>query len=174
MIRLVSYLLPLMMHLDQGCKVGLTRRELERRLGSWRSQRGGRTQGHNSAISGNPGEDYPVLTKVPDETSFSCDGRTDGGFYGDPSPESRCQVFHRCVDQGNSSGIKLAKSKLGTFLIKLNRYSILEIFLQTLVFVAFCKSAWSDKVLISLPHRNHLPAAKGGLRLVVQRQLLQH
>ena len=127
MLRLVLHLLPLMVKLNQGCRIRWTRRELEKRrltTKSVKSHRGARTQEgpllQNPAISGVPGEDYPVHVKVPDKTSFSCDGRTDGGFYGDPSPESRCQVFHRCAGQGNSSGIKLAKSKLGTFLIKIN------------------------------------------------------
>ena len=32
------------------------------------------------------------------ETSFSCEGKLDGGFYGDP--ETGCKVFHRCFNNG--------------------------------------------------------------------------
>ena len=41
-------------------------------------------------IPGTPGEDYPIYA-VPPETSFSCDGQVDGGYYGDP--EAECQVI---------------------------------------------------------------------------------
>ena len=34
------------------------------------------------------------------ETSFSCDGRVEGGYYGDQ--EARCQVFHVCTNDGNN------------------------------------------------------------------------
>ena len=34
------------------------------------------------------------------ETSFSCDGRVEGGYYGDP--EAGCQVFHVCTNDGNN------------------------------------------------------------------------
>jgi len=46
------------------------------------------------AIPGQPGEDYPIYSEVP-ETSFSCDGQVDGGYYADP--EAECQVFHICA-----------------------------------------------------------------------------
>ena len=125
MMLLVLYLLlPLCHHLSQGCRIRHTRRELERRFTSRRSHRGARALTpllDNPAIPGTAGEDYPVYNEIP-ETSFSCDGRMDGDIYGDPGPESRCQVFHKCVDEGNSSGLKLAKSKLGIFLIKTNWY----------------------------------------------------
>ena len=35
--------------------------------------------------------------QVPD-TSFSCDGQVNGGYYGDP--EAECQVFHICTQDG--------------------------------------------------------------------------
>ena len=50
-------------------------------------------------IPGTPGEDYPIFAFVP-ETSFSCDGQVDGGYYGDP--EAECQAFHICANDGNS------------------------------------------------------------------------
>merc|ERR1712106_343612 len=50
-------------------------------------------------IPGTPGEDYPIYA-VPPETSFTCDGQVDGGYYGDP--EAECQAFHICANDGNS------------------------------------------------------------------------
>ena len=49
------------------------------------------------AVPGVPGEDYPIYSEVPD-TSFSCDGQVDGGYYADP--EAECQVFHICTADG--------------------------------------------------------------------------
>ena len=49
------------------------------------------------AVPGVPGEDYPIYAEVPD-TSFSCDGQVDGGYYADP--EAECQVFHICTADG--------------------------------------------------------------------------
>jgi len=46
------------------------------------------------AIPGQAGEDYPIFSEVP-ETSFSCDGQVDGGYYADP--EAECQAFHICA-----------------------------------------------------------------------------
>merc|ERR1712106_1307670 len=45
------------------------------------------------AIPGEPGEDYPIYSEVPD-TSFTCDGQVEGGYYSDP--EAECQAFHIC------------------------------------------------------------------------------
>eukprot|EP00091_Calanus_sinicus_P014782 TRINITY_DN32468_c0_g1_i1.p1 TRINITY_DN32468_c0_g1~~TRINITY_DN32468_c0_g1_i1.p1 ORF type:complete len:112 (+),score=33.27 TRINITY_DN32468_c0_g1_i1:146-481(+) len=45
------------------------------------------------AIPGEPGEDYPIYPEVP-ETSFSCAGQVEGGYYSDP--EAECQAFHIC------------------------------------------------------------------------------
>merc|ERR1712128_208353 len=45
------------------------------------------------AIPGEPGEDYPIYSEVP-ETSFTCDGQVEGGYYSDP--EAECQAFHIC------------------------------------------------------------------------------
>jgi len=49
-------------------------------------------------IPGVPGEDYPIYAEVP-ETSFSCDGQADGGYYADT--EGECQPFHICSSDGN-------------------------------------------------------------------------
>lgn len=49
------------------------------------------------AVPGVPGQDYPIYAQVPD-TSFSCDGQVDGGYYADPQAE--CQVFHICTNDG--------------------------------------------------------------------------
>merc|ERR1711990_598054 len=56
-------------------------------------------------IPGTPGEDYPIYA-VPPETSFSCDGQVDGGYYGDP--EAECQAFHICSNDGNSGLTKFS------------------------------------------------------------------
>ena len=45
------------------------------------------------AVPGNPGEDYPIYAEVPD-TSFTCEGRVEGGYYADI--EAECQPFHVC------------------------------------------------------------------------------
>merc|ERR1740131_192642 len=49
-------------------------------------------------IPGVPGDDYPIFSEVP-ESSFTCDGQVDGGYYADP--ETDCQVFHICSNDGN-------------------------------------------------------------------------
>ena len=51
------------------------------------------------AIPGEPGEDYPIYSEVP-ETSFTCDGQVEGGYYSDP--EAECQAFHICGDPNGS------------------------------------------------------------------------
>jgi len=45
-------------------------------------------------IPGEPGEDYPVYNTVQ-ETSFTCDEKTFGGYYADP--EMDCQAYHICL-----------------------------------------------------------------------------
>ena len=50
------------------------------------------------SIPGTPGQDYPILSEVPD-SSFSCEGRVEGGYYADV--ESQCQPFHICANDGN-------------------------------------------------------------------------
>lgn len=44
------------------------------------------------SIPGEPGDDYPILDKIP-ATKFACNDRLDG-YYADL--EARCQVFHVC------------------------------------------------------------------------------
>ena len=44
-------------------------------------------------IPGEPGQDYPILSTVP-QTSFDCQGKVFGGFYADP--ETDCQAYHVC------------------------------------------------------------------------------
>ena len=55
------------------------------------------------AIPGEPGEDYPIYSEVPD-TSFTCDGQVEGGYYADP--EAECQAFHICGGGLDGSLIK--------------------------------------------------------------------
>ena len=50
------------------------------------------------SVPGVPGEDYPIFSEVPD-TSFSCDGQVEGGYYADP--EAECQAFHICGSDGD-------------------------------------------------------------------------
>ncbi|XP_046751392.1 uncharacterized protein LOC124414488 [Diprion similis] len=51
-------------------------------------------------IPGTPGKDYPNYDGIP-ETSFTCQGKTPGGYYADI--EARCQVFHVCNTDGKKS-----------------------------------------------------------------------
>ncbi|XP_046489908.1 uncharacterized protein [Neodiprion pinetum] len=51
-------------------------------------------------IPGTPGKDYPNYDGIP-ETSFTCRGKTPGGYYADI--EARCQVFHVCNTDGQKS-----------------------------------------------------------------------
>merc|ERR1712226_1687277 len=53
------------------------------------------------SVPGNPGQDYPIYAQVPD-TSFSCDGRVEGGYYADT--EGDCQPFHVCSADSASQG----------------------------------------------------------------------
>jgi len=46
------------------------------------------------SIPGEPGVDYPILASVQ-ETSFTCDGLTFGGYYADV--EQECQAYHVCL-----------------------------------------------------------------------------
>ena len=45
---------------------------------------------------GVPGEDFPVLSEVPD-TGFECPAP---GYYADTADEAGCQVFHICQERG--------------------------------------------------------------------------
>ncbi|XP_040581098.1 uncharacterized protein [Lepeophtheirus salmonis] len=58
-----------------------------------------------SPIPGVPGEDYPIYNEVP-ETSFSCEGRVEGGYYADP--EAECQAFHICAADGEGGLLKMS------------------------------------------------------------------
>ena len=49
---------------------------------------------------GVPGEDFPVLSEVPD-TGFACEDIGIPGYFADTAPEAGCQVFHICQDRGN-------------------------------------------------------------------------
>ena len=98
---LLQLLLAFSSRLSQSCIVRYTRKEMEKKLRRG-SLRKGRTQNYTvmidpdkDGIPGIRGKDYPVRTEVP-EIPFSCTRRMDGGLYGDPGPESRCQVFHQC------------------------------------------------------------------------------
>merc|ERR1711892_1570654 len=51
-------------------------------------------------IPGVAGDDYPIFAEVP-ETSFLCDGQTNGGYYADT--EAQCQAFHICASDGHGS-----------------------------------------------------------------------
>ncbi|XP_040580935.1 uncharacterized protein [Lepeophtheirus salmonis] len=63
---------------------------------------GGNAEGE-SPIPGVPGVDYPIYNEVP-ETSFSCEGQVEGGYYADP--EAECQAFHICIADGEGSLLK--------------------------------------------------------------------
>uniref|UniRef100_A0A0K2TET6 Chitin-binding type-2 domain-containing protein n=1 Tax=Lepeophtheirus salmonis TaxID=72036 RepID=A0A0K2TET6_LEPSM len=70
--------------------------------GSGDAAAGGNGEGE-SPIPGVPGEDYPIYNEVP-ETSFSCEGQVQGGYYADP--EAECQAFHICIADGEGSFLK--------------------------------------------------------------------
>ncbi|XP_066971854.1 uncharacterized protein [Macrobrachium rosenbergii] len=44
---------------------------------------------------GVPGENYPILSSVPD-TGFKCEEQEFPGYYADVADEAKCQVFHIC------------------------------------------------------------------------------
>ena len=44
---------------------------------------------------GVPGQDYPVLSEIPD-TGFECRSQSVSGYYADTADEAGCQVFHIC------------------------------------------------------------------------------
>lgn len=45
------------------------------------------------------GQDYPNNAVIP-ESNIKCSDYKQAGFYADDSKVSRCQVFHRCDDNG--------------------------------------------------------------------------
>lgn len=49
--------------------------------------------------SGVPGQDYPLLSAVPD-TGFFCTDQPLPGYYADTAAEAACQVFHVCHPDG--------------------------------------------------------------------------
>ncbi|KAL4713010.1 hypothetical protein ACJJTC_014644 [Scirpophaga incertulas] len=51
--------------------------------------------GDYSAIPGEPGTDYPILSEIP-KTNFRCDAQQYPGYYADV--ETRCQVFYVCAN----------------------------------------------------------------------------
>jgi hypothetical protein len=53
----------------------------------------------NNAVAG---KDYPVNAVVPDK-AVDCSSYSQPGFYADDSEPSKCQVFHRCDENGKSS-----------------------------------------------------------------------
>ena len=58
-----------------------------------------------AGVPGLAGRDYPVLARVP-PTLFSCRGQVAGGYYADP--QTQCQAFHVCLDQGRPELTKLS------------------------------------------------------------------
>ena len=58
-----------------------------------------------AGVPGIAGRDYPTLDRVP-PTLFSCRGQVAGGYYADP--QTQCQAFHVCLDQGTQELTKLS------------------------------------------------------------------
>lgn len=54
----------------------------------------GQYDGDYSAIPGEPGQDYPIYSEIP-QTSFDCNQQQYPGYYADV--EAQCQVFHICA-----------------------------------------------------------------------------
>ena len=96
LLQVIQVLVALLLHLSQGCQLRYTRKALARK-----SQRGGggRSKDFKQAIPGRPWRDYPDYDAIP-KTSFSCDKRMNGGYYGDPA--TRCQVYHICSKDGKT------------------------------------------------------------------------
>merc|ERR1719290_452556 len=68
------------------------------RGGGGNSGSGGDHQGLDwliETIPGDPGVDYPIYSLPVPDSSFSCDGRVEGGYYSDT--ELQCQAFQICV-----------------------------------------------------------------------------
>ncbi|XP_055355182.1 uncharacterized protein LOC129600664 [Paramacrobiotus metropolitanus] len=57
---------------------------------------------YNLIATARAGQDYPNNVAIP-QTTFDCGSTHQPGFYADPSPASRCQVFHRCDINGNQT-----------------------------------------------------------------------
>jgi len=53
--------------------------------------------GANIPGGGIPGEDYPILSSVPD-TGFLCEDQEFPGYFADIADEAGCQVFHICQE----------------------------------------------------------------------------
>ena len=99
-----------------------------------------------AGVPGLAGRDYPVLARVP-PTLFSCRGQVAGGYYADP--QTQCQAFHVCLDQGRPELTKLS------FLCPNGESG----------------SVWPAWGGSSLVFRDFVPAGVLHLRLVVQRGL---
>ena len=87
-VKQILQLLTLWLHLSQSCRLRYTRKELERK-----ATKGSRRESRSNNFN---------------ETFFSCDGRVEGGYYGDP--EAGCQVFHVCTNDGKGGLTKQSMS----------------------------------------------------------------
>merc|ERR1711874_619535 len=58
------------------------------------------------ALPGEPDLDYPIYSLPPPESSFSCNGRVEGGYYADT--ELRCQAFQICVHDSVGGLVKFS------------------------------------------------------------------
>ncbi|RZC38675.1 CBM 14 domain containing protein, partial [Asbolus verrucosus] len=70
-------------------------KDLHKHHQSRQYEEGAFEEGDYSAIPGEPGQDYPILSEIP-ETSFACEQQQWPGYYADV--ETRCQVFHICAN----------------------------------------------------------------------------
>ncbi|XP_055348124.1 uncharacterized protein LOC129595221 [Paramacrobiotus metropolitanus] len=57
---------------------------------------------YNLIATARAGQDYPNNVVIP-QSDFDCTKTHQPGFYADNSPQSRCQVFHRCDINGNQT-----------------------------------------------------------------------
>merc|ERR1712083_30507 len=77
--------------------------------GNQGSQRGGGDEHQGldwlrEALPGEPEIDYPIYSLPPPTSSFSCNGRVEGGYYADT--ELRCQAFQICVHDSEGGLVK--------------------------------------------------------------------
>merc|ERR1719244_2250458 len=56
------------------------------------------------ALPGEPEIDYPIYSLPPPTSSFSCNGRVEGGYYADT--DLRCQAFQICVHDSEGGLVK--------------------------------------------------------------------
>ncbi|XP_076357680.1 uncharacterized protein LOC143250674 [Tachypleus tridentatus] len=84
---------------DFGGNGGSIFKDGQSKFGGYEEKQIGDEEDLGLAAFGEPGVDFPVFAEVP-ETEFQCSAQEHPGYYADP--ETKCQVFHICQDDGRS------------------------------------------------------------------------